>query len=59
LASQLLTRYKQQIRSFELEPASGGCFELSVDGHIVYSKLQTSEFPREEAMVAAVGDLLA
>jgi selenoprotein W-related protein len=35
-------------------PAGGGCFELTADGELVYSKLQTGEFPDEAAMVAAL-----
>jgi selenoprotein W-related protein len=51
----LLTTYKQNIRDLKLIPASGGCFELTVDGNLVYSKLETGKFPDEEAMVEAVG----
>ena len=36
-------------------PSSGGCFELSVDGDLLYSKLETGEFPDEEKMVQEVG----
>jgi selenoprotein W-related protein len=51
----LLTRYKQQIRDLKLIPAGGGCFELSVNGELVYSKLATGKFPDEQAMLDAVG----
>jgi selenoprotein W-related protein len=44
----LLNRFKQQIRDLKLIPASGGCFELSVDGKLVYSKLDTGKFPEEK-----------
>jgi selenoprotein W-related protein len=50
-----LTQYKQRIEAMELQPASGGCFELTVDGELVYSKLDTGEFPDEDEMVTAVG----
>lgn len=42
----------------ELEPSSGGCFELSVGGDLVYSKLETGQFPEEDDMVAEVGKRL-
>lgn len=42
----------------ELEPSSGGCFELSADGELIYSKLQTGDFPSERAMVDEVGKRL-
>ena len=58
MASQILTQYKQQLESMELQPSSGGCFELSLDGDLVYSKLATEEFPDEAAMVTLVGERL-
>ena len=42
----------------ELEPSSGGCFELSADGKLIYSKLDTGQFPSEQAMVDEVGKRL-
>jgi selenoprotein W-related protein len=50
-----LTTYKQRIRELKLIPAGGGCFELSVDGHLLYSKLKTGKFPDEQEMIQAVG----
>jgi selenoprotein W-related protein len=41
-----------------LIPSGGGCFELSLDGELVYSKLKTGQFPDEAAMVDAVGGRL-
>ncbi|MBP87969.1 MAG: hypothetical protein CMJ64_14800 [Planctomycetaceae bacterium] len=55
MASKVLTEYKQQLEGLELQPSSGGCFELTVDGDLIYSKLETGEFPDEDAMVAEVG----
>ena len=47
--------YKQKIADLKLIPSGGGCFELTVNGALVYSKLQTGQFPDEDAMVEAVG----
>jgi selenoprotein W-related protein len=55
LAAKILSNYKQQLKGFELEPSSGGCFELSADGKLIYSKLKTGSFPDEDEMVAAIG----
>jgi selenoprotein W-related protein len=57
LAGKLLSTYKQQIGKLELQPSVGGCFELTVDGKLVYSKLETGEFPDEQALVAQVGKM--
>ena len=54
-----MSLYKQQLQGLELVPSSGGCFELTVDGELVYSKLAVGEFPDEQAMVDLVGKKLA
>jgi selenoprotein W-related protein len=58
LAGKILTQYKQRIEGMELQPDSGGCFELTIDGELVYSKLDTDQFPDEDEMVTAVGSRL-
>lgn len=58
LTSKLLSKYKQQIESLELIPAGGGAFELTVGDKLVYSKLETGEFPDESAMIDEVGSRL-
>lgn len=55
MTTKLLTTYKQKIASISLVPSRGGCFELSADGSLLYSKLQTGAFPNDEDLVAAVG----
>ena len=58
MTSKLLATYKQQIRELKLIPSKGGCFELSLNGDLLYSKLKTGEFPDEEWAVKAVGQRL-
>lgn len=41
----------------ELEPSTGGCFEITVNGDLVYSKLQTGDFPDEDAIVEQLAKL--
>jgi selenoprotein W-related protein len=36
-------------------PSSQGCFELTVGGTKLYSKLETGKFPDEDQLVEAVG----
>ena len=55
MAAKILQTYKQKLDGFELQPSSGGCFELSIDGTLVYSKLNEGRFPDEETMVKLVG----
>jgi selenoprotein W-related protein len=48
LTSKLLTTFKQQIQDLKLVPSGGGCFELTANGELIYSKLQTKQFPDEK-----------
>jgi selenoprotein W-related protein len=58
LTSKLLGEFKQRIDDLKLIPGGGGCFELTVDGELLYSKLQTGRFPDEKAMIEAMGKRL-
>jgi len=55
----LLNTFKQRIQNLKLIPASGGCFELTANGKLIYSKLQTGKFPDEKAILTQVETLLA
>ena len=50
--------FKQQIRDLKLIPASGGAFELTANGHLLYSKLETGKFPDEQAILDMVASRL-
>jgi selenoprotein W-related protein len=50
-----LNTFKQKIRDLKLIPSGGGCFELSVNGDLLYSKLKTGQFPDEQWVLDAVG----
>ena len=41
MTSKILNTFKQRIKGLTLVPGSGGCFEVTVDGDLVYSKLKT------------------
>jgi selenoprotein W-related protein len=42
-----------------LIPGGGGCFELTLDGKLVYSKLETGKFPDEKWVLDTVEAQLA
>ncbi len=58
MAAKLLTQLKRKISGLTLEPSTGGCFELTVGGELIYSKLQTGRFPDEDAIAKEVGKRL-
>ncbi len=49
--TEILKAHEPQIESFELVPSDGGQFEFSVDGRLLYSKLETGRhtYPGEIA----------
>ena len=55
MAAKLLETYKQDIKQLTLIPGSGGCFEISLDGDLAYSKLKTGSFPEDSDIVEVVG----
>ncbi len=57
MTGKLLIALKQRIKDLTLIPMGGGCFELSVNGKLLYSKLQTGQFPDEQKMLEAVSAL--
>lgn len=58
MTAKLLPRYKRAISRFVMIPSKGGCFELTVSGKLLYSKLDTGTFPDEQKLIAAVGKAL-
>ena len=54
LATKLLNHFKQRIASFEMVPSGGGRFEIDVDGQRIYSKLDTGQFPEEDAILQQI-----
>ena len=45
MAEQLLVAYKKDIAAFSLVPSDRGKFELSLNGKLIFSKLQEGRFP--------------
>jgi selenoprotein W-related protein len=58
LTAKLLSAFKQKIGTLKLIPAGGGCFEITLDGDLVYSKLKTGKFPDEKWALETVGSRL-
>jgi len=54
----VLATYKQKIKGLKLIPGGGGCFEVTLDGDLIYSKLKTKKFPDEKWVLDAVGSRL-
>lgn len=47
-----------RVTDFKLVPSRGGCFELTVDGELIHSKLKTGVFPENEALAETLANTL-
>ena len=54
MAEQLLVAYKKDIAAFSLVPSDQGRFEVSLDGELVFSKLQEGRFPNDGEVEALI-----
>jgi selenoprotein W-related protein len=54
LSDELLKNYEHLIESLALLPSDGGRFEVSVNGQLIYSKLQT----KRHAQAGEIVDLI-
>jgi selenoprotein W-related protein len=46
LAGELLSRWAPVMRTVELVSGSGGRFEITLDGELLFSKKQAGRFPK-------------
>ena len=58
LVSELMDRYKRKVGKFVLVPSDGGKFEVSVGDQLVWSKLETDEFPDGDALAKVIDKLV-
>ena len=54
MAEQLLVAYKKDVTAFSLVPSDQGRFEVSLDGELVFSKLQEGRFPNDGEVEALI-----
>jgi len=54
LADALKQKYGAAVKKVNLVPSSGGAFEVSLNGTLLYSKLETGRFPTPEQVTTAI-----
>lgn len=59
LAQELLTTFEQELGEVALRPGTGGVFEVSVDGRLVWSRKDEGRFPEAKELKQRVRDLVA
>lgn len=50
----MLSNYHDRIGSVTLIPSSGGVFEVTLDGKLLFSKKQQGRFPEDEEILSQV-----
>jgi selenoprotein W-related protein len=58
LTADLLEEFEPEIEALTLVPSDGGCFEVSVNGTLIYSKLETHRHAEPGEVVDLVRKLL-
>jgi len=53
--AELTKQFEQDIQSIRLIPSEGGRFEVTVDGQLIYSKLQTRRHAEAGEVMGLVG----
>ena len=51
---KVLPKFKKRLDEIILVPSDGGRFEISLDGDLLYSKVETGAFPDEEEIVETI-----
>lgn len=56
--AKLLNEFEDQIEDIRVVPSGGGRFEVTVNGELLYSKLETGRHAEEDEIVQLVGGYL-
>lgn len=57
--TEVLKELESQIASLELIPSDGGCFEVSVNGELVFSKLAAKRHAATGEVLQAIRERLS
>jgi len=57
LADELMQKFETKIESLTLVPSTGGRYEVSVNGQLLFSKLKTGRFPEPGEVIGLVQNL--
>jgi selenoprotein W-related protein len=58
MTEEVMKEYDYDISSFKLITGSGGRFEVTIDGALVFSKLETGRFPDAKEIKEAIASRL-
>ncbi len=58
LAGDLLKQFEHMIEKLVLVPSDGGRFEVTVNGKLIYSKLETKRHPQPGEVIGLVNKMV-
>jgi len=56
LAQELLTTFEQDLYSVALRPGTGGIFEITLDGKLIFSRKEAGRFPESKEVKQLIRD---
>lgn len=59
MAQELLTTFSGELEEVSLSPGTGGIFEVSIDGELVWSRKEKGRFPNIRELKNIVRDIAA
>ncbi len=54
MALEILSHYRKAVSELQLVPSEGGRFEVSLNGKLIFSKLETERFPEPKELKQAI-----
>ena len=56
LAQELLTTFEQDLYSVALKPGTGGIFEITLNGRLIFSRKEAGRFPEAKEVKQLIRD---
>ncbi|HEY9209810.1 MAG TPA: SelT/SelW/SelH family protein [Methylotenera sp.] len=58
LAQELLTTFEQDLNSVALKPGTGGIFEITLNGELIFSRKAAGRFPEAKEVKQLIRDCI-
>ena len=58
LAQELLTTFEQDLTSVALKPGTGGIFEITLNGQLIFSRKNAGRFPESKEVKQLIRDVI-
>lgn len=59
MAQELLTTFEQELDEVALSPGTGGTFDITLNGNIIFSRGEEGRFPESKELKQLVRDQIA